>query len=444
MINLQQYHLEQYLVRRAPRRCRPSICAGRTRWSASRRWTTARWCRWKRPTAATACDADWLVVADGARSHDAPRAGPGHRRPGVQGPLSDRRRGDEGRLPGRALVLVRPAVPPQPERVAAQARPTTSGASTSSSAGTPTRKRKRSPKTCCRASTPCWATTREFELEWVSVYTFQCRRMKNFRHGRVLFAGDAAHQVSPFGARGANSGFQDTDNLVWKLALVIEGRGARRAAGQLRQPTASARPTKTCCNSTRSTDFITPKSAVSRDFRNAVLTLARQHAFARALVNSGRLSVPAHLLDSGLNTADAEPFAGAHATRRAAGRCTGAARRPRQLAAAPHRARFCAAAVRRFACSAGRADAPMHRQPDARADRRAHAAGERNARPRRPPAPRWWSTSKASCATASTAATAPPTCCAPTSMWPRVGAAWIWRPCRRRWHARPAPAIDHL
>jgi 3-(3-hydroxy-phenyl)propionate hydroxylase len=58
---------------------------------------------------------------------------------------------------------------------------------------------------------------REFELEWVSVYTFQCRRMGSFNHGRVLFVGDAAHQVSPFGARGANSGLQDADNLGWKL-----------------------------------------------------------------------------------------------------------------------------------------------------------------------------------------------------------------------------------
>ncbi|NOX72454.1 MAG: FAD-dependent oxidoreductase, partial [Alphaproteobacteria bacterium] len=64
----------------------------------------------------------------------------------------------------------------------------------------------------------------KFELEWTSVYTFQCRRMESFRHGRVLFAGDAAHQVSPFGARGANSGLQDTDNLIWKLKLVMEGR----------------------------------------------------------------------------------------------------------------------------------------------------------------------------------------------------------------------------
>ncbi len=41
-----------------------------------------------------------------------------------------------------------------------------------------------------------------FELEWVSVYTFSCSRMETFRHGRILFAGDAAHCVSPFGARG--------------------------------------------------------------------------------------------------------------------------------------------------------------------------------------------------------------------------------------------------
>jgi 3-(3-hydroxy-phenyl)propionate hydroxylase len=63
-----------------------------------------------------------------------------------------------------------------------------------------------------------------FELEWASVYTFACLRMDRFRHGRVLFAGDSAHGVSPFGARGANSGVQDADNLAWKLD--------RGAAGQ--------------------------------------------------------------------------------------------------------------------------------------------------------------------------------------------------------------------
>jgi 3-(3-hydroxy-phenyl)propionate hydroxylase len=63
----------------------------------------------------------------------------------------------------------------------------------------------------------------DYELVWTSIYTFQCRRMEKFRHGRVLFAGDSAHQVSPFGARGANSGIQDVDNLCWKLAMVVAG-----------------------------------------------------------------------------------------------------------------------------------------------------------------------------------------------------------------------------
>ncbi|MBC9072710.1 FAD-dependent oxidoreductase [Thauera sp. CAU 1555] len=150
---------------------------------------------------------------------------------------------------------------------------------------------------------------REFELEWVSIYTFQCRRMNDFRHGRVLFVGDAAHQVSPFGARGANSGIQDTDNLVWKLKLVMEGK----APSTLLDTYSTERTfgaDENIMNSTRSTDFITPKSAVSKTFRNAVLGLAEHYPFARALVNSGRLSVPCFLTDSRLNTPDSDAFGG--------------------------------------------------------------------------------------------------------------------------------------
>jgi 3-(3-hydroxy-phenyl)propionate hydroxylase len=150
---------------------------------------------------------------------------------------------------------------------------------------------------------------REFELEWVSVYTFQCRRMQNFRHGRVIFVGDAAHQVSPFGARGANSGLQDTDNLCWKLQLVLAGKAPERLLDTYSEERAYAAD-ENILNSTRSTDFITPKSKTSLTFRNAVLALARDYPFARALVNSGRLSVPSFLVDSRLNTPDAEPFRG--------------------------------------------------------------------------------------------------------------------------------------
>jgi 3-(3-hydroxy-phenyl)propionate hydroxylase len=149
----------------------------------------------------------------------------------------------------------------------------------------------------------------KFELEWASVYTFQCRRMRSFRHGRALFVGDAAHLVSPFGARGANGGIQDVDNLAWKLELVLSGQAPERLLDSYDAERIVAAD-ENIRNSTRSTDFITPKSAVSRTFRDAALMLAKRHAFARRLVNSGRLSVPATLTDSPLNTPDIDAFSG--------------------------------------------------------------------------------------------------------------------------------------
>ena len=144
----------------------------------------------------------------------------------------------------------------------------------------------------------------KFELEWCSIYTFQCRRMEAFRHGRVLFAGDSAHQVSPFGARGANSGLQDTDNLAWKLKLVMDGLAPDSLIDSYSEERVYGAD-ENILNSSRSTDFITPKSETSRIFRDAVLDLAEAYEFARPLVNSGRLSVPCTYDGSRLNGPDA-------------------------------------------------------------------------------------------------------------------------------------------
>jgi 3-(3-hydroxy-phenyl)propionate hydroxylase len=150
----------------------------------------------------------------------------------------------------------------------------------------------------------------DFDLAWVSVYTFACMRMEKFRHGRVIFAGDAAHGVSPFGARGANSGVQDADNLGWKLGMVLRGEAPASLLdtyGTEREYAAD----ENILNSTRATDFITPKSPISRVFRDAVLSLSRDHAFAQRLVNSGRLSMPTTYQVSPLNTPDTSVFTGA-------------------------------------------------------------------------------------------------------------------------------------
>jgi 3-(3-hydroxy-phenyl)propionate hydroxylase len=149
---------------------------------------------------------------------------------------------------------------------------------------------------------------REFELEWVSIYRFNCRRLARFVHGRVIFAGDSAHQVSPFGARGGNSGVQDAENIAWKLAAILKGEAGPGLLASYEAERMQAAD-ENIGHSTRSTDFIAPHSAAERRLRNAVLDLAPRCEFARRMVNSGRLSV-ATIHDTLLSTPDESTFAG--------------------------------------------------------------------------------------------------------------------------------------
>ena len=144
---------------------------------------------------------------------------------------------------------------------------------------------------------------RPFEVDWISVYSFQCRRLERFVHGRVIFAGDSAHIVSPFGARGGNGGIQDVDNLCWKLAAVLKGEGAPFLLETYNLERVHGAD-ENILNSARATSFMTPKSRMERLFRDEVLALAGTHAFARQLVNSGRLSRPCSLAGFPLGTTD--------------------------------------------------------------------------------------------------------------------------------------------
>lgn len=149
----------------------------------------------------------------------------------------------------------------------------------------------------------------EFEYEWISIYTFNCRQVKQMVKDRVIFAGDSAHLVSPFGARGANTGFQDADNLAWKLDLVLRGQADDALIASYDEERSLAAEIN-ILNSTRSTDFITPKSHVSTVFRDAVLELAKDQPCIRSFVNSGRLSMPVPYPYSSLNTPDGEEWNG--------------------------------------------------------------------------------------------------------------------------------------
>ncbi|RAP40610.1 hypothetical protein BYZ73_14480 [Rhodovulum viride] len=131
----------------------------------------------------------------------------------------------------------------------------------------------------------------DFDLEWVSIYTFQSRRLAEFVHGRVIFLGDAAHLVPPFSARGANGGLRDVENLGWKLAAVLEGRADERLLDSYNRERVQAAD-ENLRDSARAASFISPAPGVERLFRDQVLTLARETAFAREWVNAGRLAVP--------------------------------------------------------------------------------------------------------------------------------------------------------
>jgi 3-(3-hydroxy-phenyl)propionate hydroxylase len=139
-----------------------------------------------------------------------------------------------------------------------------------------------------------------FELIWVGPWRFKKRLLKRFVHGRIVFAGDAAHEHSPFGARGGNSAIQDANNLAWKLALVLQGK-AHPDLLQTYEAERHHAARDNTENATRSAIFIGPASDGQRLFRDAILDLAQRDEWARAWVNVGRLTVATCYDASGLN-----------------------------------------------------------------------------------------------------------------------------------------------
>lgn len=130
----------------------------------------------------------------------------------------------------------------------------------------------------------------DLEFVWIGPYHYRDHLLDEFRHGRVFFIGDAAHVVSPFGARGGNTGIQDANNLGWKLAWVLKGWADETLLDsyQAERHPAAAQNLKVTRRTNR---FLAPRSPFELLMRRAVVSLAREHAFARSLVDSGRMSV---------------------------------------------------------------------------------------------------------------------------------------------------------
>ncbi|MGD5570953.1 FAD-dependent monooxygenase, partial [Xanthomonas citri pv. citri] len=117
-----------------------------------------------------------------------------------------------------------------------------------------------------------------------------------------------AHQVSPFGARGANSGLEDAENLSWKLDRVLRGKSPASLLESYHVERSMAAD-ENIRESTRSTDFMAPNSHQEARLRKAVLSLAKETEFGKRMVNGGRLSVPCSY-DSPLSSPDADAWCG--------------------------------------------------------------------------------------------------------------------------------------
>ncbi len=130
----------------------------------------------------------------------------------------------------------------------------------------------------------------QVEIVWVGPYAYRSECIDRMRHGRVFFVGDAAKVVSPFGARGGNTGIADADNLAWKLAAVLR----QQASPQLLDTFHDERHEAARQNvqvTHRTARFLRPADGIERTFRTAAISLARQHLFARSLINTGRMAV---------------------------------------------------------------------------------------------------------------------------------------------------------
>ena len=138
----------------------------------------------------------------------------------------------------------------------------------------------------------------DLRLDWVSVYRFQCRRLRDFRLGRVFFAGDSAHVMPPFGARAGNGGLQDALNLSWRLAAVLQDRGGQGLLGGYSAERIQAAD-ENLRQSRETARFMAPRGRIEHAFRDGLLALSDSAAFARDWVNTGRLTAPAVYTSAG-------------------------------------------------------------------------------------------------------------------------------------------------
>lgn len=139
-----------------------------------------------------------------------------------------------------------------------------------------------------------------WEMDWSSVYSARALTLPNYVHGRVIFAGDAAHMLPIFGVRGANTGFQDAQALGWRLALVAKGAASTKLLESYSSERVGA-AREIVEEAGKSTRFMAPPTRGFRLLRDAVLSLSLSQPFVGPLYH-WRTSRPHGYGNSPLNS----------------------------------------------------------------------------------------------------------------------------------------------
>ena len=137
------------------------------------------------------------------------------------------------------------------------------------------------------------------EIVWVGPYAYRSQCLDRLRIGSVFFMGDTAKIVSPFGARGGNTGVADADNLAWKLSMVLRGLAPEALLDSYHEERHEAARQNVQVTG-RTARFLRPADGIERTFRSAVIGLARRYPFARQFVNTGRMAVANAYTQSGV------------------------------------------------------------------------------------------------------------------------------------------------
>jgi 3-(3-hydroxy-phenyl)propionate hydroxylase len=140
----------------------------------------------------------------------------------------------------------------------------------------------------------------EWQFDWATVYSANTLTLPEFVHGRVLLTGDAAHLLPIFGVRGVNTGFQDCNDMAWKLAFVIKGWSSRSLLDSYSTERVQA-AREICEEGGKSTRFMTPPTRGARLLRDAVLSFSLSEDFLKDLMH-WRTSRPHDYHNSPLNS----------------------------------------------------------------------------------------------------------------------------------------------